>query len=206
MRHLPPRLGLPPCAPDGIPSRGGLAMFGGRYGGEPPPKARHAPESRCPAERLFLAMPSWARAFPGAPVQVRAARRFVSALLDGSAFRDDAVIVVCELFTNALVHSRSGKPGGLVTVQVSRWRLGVRIAVTDQGSARAPVIRDTGPCRELAENGHGLYMVSCLATCLGWHDDASGRTIHAILGEPSADCSPEPASRACESSRLPQLA
>ncbi len=221
-------------------------------------------------QRLIPALSSWARAFPGVPRQVKAARHFVAALLDGSPRRDDAVIVISELFTNALQHTRSGQPGGLVVVQVSRWRQGVRIAVTDQGSAKRPVIRDVRPNRDdasgvnanmpltdsaaangaftggvfsgdalngdalngevlagevltdealadealadeaLAERmltdqllagsmfadalladgadrfaadcGRGLYMVSCLAEHLDWHDDVRGRTVHAVLG------------------------
>src|SRR5580704_7047288 len=109
-----------------------------------------------------LAKPSWARAFPGSPRQVGAARRFVAALLDGSPFCDDAVIVVSELFTNAVRHTDSGKPGGLVVVQISRWLLGVRVAVTDQGSGQRPVIRDPGLCPGLSESGHGLYLVGHL--------------------------------------------
>ncbi|MGH3397076.1 MAG: ATP-binding protein, partial [Streptosporangiaceae bacterium] len=156
--------------------------------------------------RPIPALSSWARAFPGVPRQVSRARRFVSALLEGSPLRDDAVIVISELFTNALQHTDSGLPGGLVVVQVSRWRQGVRIAVTDQGSDRSPVIRDTGPASRdeiagvsatrvftdglapddadatPADCGHGLYMVTCLAERLDWHDDARGRTVHAVLG------------------------
>jgi serine/threonine-protein kinase RsbW len=184
-------------------------MFGGFHGGEPPPSlpaARHAAGPGSRTERLILATPSWARAFPGTPQQVRAARRFVASLLDGSPFRDDAVIVISELFTNALVHADSGKPGGLVIVQVSRWRLGVRIAVTDQGSAKRPVICDTGPGREAAESGHGLYLVAQLAVVLDWHDDASGRTIHAILGKRPAVSTRQPGSPDCEPARLRQPA
>ncbi|MFI5064690.1 MAG: ATP-binding protein [Streptosporangiales bacterium] len=128
------------------------------------------------------ALPSWARAFPGTAEQVGAARRFVAGLLEGSSFRDDAVMVLSELFTNALLHTASGKPGGLVVVQVSRWLHGVRIAVTDQGSASQPVIRDPG-CGEAAENGNGLYLAAHLARRLDWHDDASGRTVAAIFGQ-----------------------
>ena len=183
-------------------------MSGGHRGGEPlppSPEARHAAESHGRAERLILAMPSWARAFPGTPQQVRAARRFAASLLDGSPFCDDAVLVISELFTNALLHTNSGKAGGLVIVQVSRWLLGVRVAVTDQGSSQRPVICDAGPCRELAESGHGLYMVGHLAERLDWHDDASGRTIHAILGtRPPEHCRQQPGSHPSESSRLPQ--
>ncbi|HUY47813.1 MAG TPA: hypothetical protein VMV92_19130, partial [Streptosporangiaceae bacterium] len=53
-----------------------------------------------------------------------------------------------------------------------------------------PVIRDGEPSRELAESGSGLYMVRQLAAELDWHDDASGRTVHATLGgrQPRSTC------------------
>lgn len=131
-----------------------------------------------------MVMPSWARAFPGTAAQVRSARRFVESLLDGSPFRDDAITIVSELVTNAILHTRSGQPGGLVIVQVTRWFLGVRTAVTDQGSPDCPVIRDSNPCSqpELPESGTGLYLVGHLAERLDWHEEASGRTIYAMLG------------------------
>lgn len=196
-------------------------------------------------QRLIPAMSSWARAFPGVARQVKVARHFVAALLDGSPRRDDAVIVISELFTNALQHTNSGRPGGLVVVQVIRWRQGVRIAVTDQGSVQRPVIRNARANHDAATSvnanmllagdeltdgvladgvlgdrlltdrllagglfaddvladdvladdvladgadpfpadcGRGLYMVSCLAEHLDWHDDVRGRTVHAVLG------------------------
>lgn len=129
-------------------------------------------------------MLSWARAFPGIAAQARVARHFVASLLDGSALRDDAVTVLSELFTNALEHTASGLPGGLIIVQVSRWRHGVRIAVTDQGSLAQPVIRDPGASSGPAENGRGLYLAASLACQLTWHDDTCGRTVSAILGAP----------------------
>jgi serine/threonine-protein kinase RsbW len=138
---------------------------------------------RAGEEKFPSALPSWARAFPGAAEQAGAARRFVAGLLVGSPFRDDAVVVLSELYTNALLHTASGKPGGLVVVQVSRWRHGVRIAVTDQGSPSQPVIRDPAACGEPAETGNGLYLAAHLARRLDWHDDASGRTIAAIFGQ-----------------------
>ena len=184
-------------------------MSAGQPGGETParrPQARHAAGSPARAESLLPAMPSWARVFPGTPQQVGAARRFAAALLDGSPFREDAALVVSELVTNALLHSRSGHPGGLVTVQVTRWRLGVRIAVTDQGSPNSPVIRDAGPGRQMAESGHGLYMVCHLAACLDWHDDASGRTIHAILGtHPPEHCRHQPGTQPASPALAPSV-
>jgi serine/threonine-protein kinase RsbW len=108
----------------------------------------------------------------------------VAGLLDGSPFRDGAVVVLSELFTNALLHTASGWPGGLVIVQVARWRHGVRIAVTDQGSSTEPVIRDRAVAGVPDESGHGLYLAASLAQHLDWHDDASGRTVAAVLGQP----------------------
>lgn len=117
-------------------------------------------------------MLSWARAFPGTAEQARAARHFAASLLAGSALRHDAVTVLSELFTNALEHTASGLLGGLIIVQVSRWRHGIRIAVTDQGSLTQPVIRDPAASGGPAENGHGLYLAASLACQLTWHDDA----------------------------------
>jgi anti-sigma regulatory factor (Ser/Thr protein kinase) len=134
-------------------------------------------------EGCITALALWARAFPGTPGQVGEARRFVGHLLPGSPFYDDAVIVLCELFTNAVLHTDSGKPGGLVTAQVARWRAGVRIAVTDQGSPGQPVIRDLGAGGEVAESGRGLHLAAQLAHGLTWHDDPSGRTIAATWGK-----------------------
>ncbi len=125
---------------------------------------------------------SWARAFAGTPRQAHAARRFAAELLSGSPLRDDAMVVLSELFTNSVRHTRSGRPGGLVTVQISRWHQGVRIAVTDAGSGGCPVIRDPAARGEPAETGNGLFMVRCLASELDWHDDTCGRTVCAILG------------------------
>jgi anti-sigma regulatory factor (Ser/Thr protein kinase) len=151
--------------------------------------------------QLVHALPSWARAFPGTPRQTGAARRFVGGLLEGSPFCDDAVLVLSELFTNAVRHTHSGEPGGLVIVQISRWRLGVRIAVTDQGSPSWPVVQDP-TLSELAESGTGLFMVTQIASHVDWHDDASGRTLCAILGTlPPWRHSPQPGIASCTSPR-----
>lgn len=148
-----------PCHAPWLPGTGGAVRLPG-----------------CPA--------SWARAFPGTPRRAGAAQRFVTGLLDGSPFRDDAAVVLSELFTNAVLHTTSGRPGGLVIVQVARWRHGVWIAVTDQGGSAEPVIRDPAGVGVPAESGRGLYLAAQLAQRLDWHDDASGRTIAAVLGQP----------------------
>ena len=57
---------------------------------------------------------AWSRAFPGAPVQVREARRFLSTILAGQEAAGDAVLCLSELVTNATLHSHSGRPGGQI--------------------------------------------------------------------------------------------
>ena len=43
----------------------------------------------------------WSRAFPAIPAQVREARQFLSAILDGRPSADDAIVCLSELVTNA---------------------------------------------------------------------------------------------------------
>ncbi len=174
------------CAHDRVPLRSfAVPHAAGRPG--PADSAAEAPQGSLRHERLCPAPLSWARTFPGTPQHAHAARWFAAGVLIGSPLREDAVVVLSELFTNAVRHTSSGMPGGLVTVQVSRWRRGVRIAVTDQGAGPGPAIREPAAGGELAETGNGLFMVSCLASQLDWHDDASGRTICAILGKVPPD-------------------
>ena len=93
--------------------------------------------------------------FPGEAAQVGAARRFVAELLGGEwPIVDEAVLLTSELATNAVLHSRSGLPGGKFTVRAEvRPRDYVWVEVEDEG----------GTWRERdgdGEPGHGLDIVS----------------------------------------------
>ena len=79
------------------------------------------------------APPATARVLAGDAGQVRAARRFLAGLLDGCPAADDALLCVSELATNAVVHSRSGRPGGRFTVRAMVRAGSVRVEVTDEG-------------------------------------------------------------------------
>lgn len=112
-----------------------------------------------------------ARVFTGDAGQVREARRFLAGALDGCPAADDALLCVSELATNAVLHSRSGWPGGRFTV-CARLREGsLRVAVADEG----------GPWRQRREgdgqSGRGLLIVRELASRWGREEAGPGRTV-----------------------------
>jgi anti-sigma regulatory factor (Ser/Thr protein kinase) len=111
------------------------------------------------------------RSFPGRPEQAGAVRRFLANMLEGSTVAGDAVLCVSELAANAILHSKSGMPGGQFEVLVFVDPAGlVRVEVTDQGG---PWIPDPGGRQN---HGRGLLIVSHLATDWGIvGDDRSGR-------------------------------
>lgn len=121
-----------------------------------------------------------AAAFRGTGDQVRQARRFTARILNGWPNADDVVFCVSELTANAVVHSASGKPGGIfwlhVTAVPGEY---VRVEVCDQGGPWAR--REQEP-----ERPHGLDIVRLLATEFGVDGDArSGRIAWARLDLPS---------------------
>jgi anti-sigma regulatory factor (Ser/Thr protein kinase) len=103
-------------------------------------------------------------------------RDFVRRYLNGCRCPAEAVqdILVCatELAANAVLHSRSGLPGGHFSVEIAacaeHW---VCVRVEDSGGPWAE--RGTGD-RD-AEYGRGLHVVSALSTSMGITGDASGR-------------------------------
>jgi hypothetical protein len=100
------------------------------------------------------------RSFPAELDSVRAARHFVTGLLNqgpDDALACDAAIVATELAANAVVHARSG-----FTLTVSRSPAALRIAVLDGD----PLIHRNGSMPFDIRPGHGLSVVSQLAS--GW--------------------------------------
>lgn len=96
--------------------------------------------------------------------------------------RDDAALVVSELFTNAVVHTDSvyvtcrmrTTPGDLL-----------HLSVVDQGRALAgPMIAETS---QAADGGRGLALVNAVADRWGVDDDrGAGRVVWAVL--PLSSC------------------
>jgi anti-sigma regulatory factor (Ser/Thr protein kinase) len=97
---------------------------------------------------------------------VRVARAFVGEVLGpGHPCRDDAALLVSEIFGNSVRHSGSGAPGETVTVAVIAGDGVVRVEVTDRAGPGTPELRPAG--RD-AEGGRGLQLVAGLAALWGW--------------------------------------
>jgi serine/threonine-protein kinase RsbW len=114
----------------------------------------------------------WSRAFPAIPAQVREARQFLSAILDGRPAATDAILCLSELVTSATVHSRSRESDGHFGVRVQLRGSHLRVEVCDQGGPWAqPVNTDE-------RNGRRLLVVHQLARAWGRAgNDQTGWTI-----------------------------
>lgn len=87
---------------------------------------------------------------------------------------DDACLLVSELVTNAVQHTESRRPGGVVTVTILDVTGAIRVEVTDEGSARSvPVVKDD----VLADSGRGLFLVQSVADDWGYQHDSPGTTV-----------------------------
>ena len=123
------------------------------------------------------------RVFAAQPMQIPHARRFIAGVLSGFGAADDIVLCVCELASNAVLHSNSREPGGQFTVRVTVSPGGrIRAEVADRGG---PWATGTAPDEE---RGRGLVIVAALATRWGITGSDVGRSAWLELdpGEPPA--------------------
>ncbi|MFD0683369.1 ATP-binding protein [Actinomadura fibrosa] len=127
----------------------------------------------------------WRRSFPGEVEQARAVRRFVGCLLVGCPFLDDVLLSVDELVVNALRHTKSGRPGGTFTVEISCTDGAVSVAVIDEGGPSEPA---AAVADVYAESGRGLRTVSAIASRWGWFGNEQARTVTAVFTEKEAVC------------------
>jgi hypothetical protein len=111
------------------------------------------------------AAPGAVRVFPGEPGRVPEARRWAAAALSrAGADPDAAELLASELVSNALLHTRSGQPGGTVTVLVTP---GGVLHVHDLGPAGPEPCGGPGgwaPGAGRADFGRGLLLVAELGT------------------------------------------
>ncbi|MFC4009136.1 ATP-binding protein [Nonomuraea purpurea] len=104
---------------------------------------------------------------PGVGASVSLLRLCVGRILTAAGHRDvdDVRLVVSELATNAVSHSRSGRPGGFVILEVSAIGDALaRVEVIDEGGITIPRPRQAG---EGEGNGRGLHLVDELSVRWG---------------------------------------
>lgn len=125
-----------------------------------------------------LGVAAWVLA--GRPEQVAGVRRWAQAVAAAwGAAAADTGLVVSELVTNAILHTRSGRPGGTVIVAVAGGWEGVIVHVHDQGTAsgQMPRRRPAGAGRDgLAEGGRGLPIVIAVSAEWGTLPQLPGAT------------------------------
>ena len=126
-----------------------------------------APEPR------FLAR----RSFAGRADQIRAARAWMAMLIEGFAGGSNAVLACSELAANAIIHSRSGLPGGTFTVRACIDRETIRIEIIDQGGPWTGLRKSTDEdADDAGQSGRGLTIVAAIASSWGIAGDQEGRT------------------------------
>ncbi|MFI7451433.1 ATP-binding protein [Nonomuraea sp. NPDC049714] len=104
------------------------------------------------------------RTFAGVPVSVRLSRDWLAELLDNlasPALAEVTILLLSEIATNAILHSRSGGGGGRIEVRVATSEDRILVEVLDEGSdATRPCIKapaDTDP------GGRGLALVDAIS-------------------------------------------
>lgn len=80
-----------------------------------------------------------------------------------AAVRDDVLLLVTELVTNAVRHADIG-PDRSLRVELQRWPRRMRAAVIDPGSGPTPIRARMG--RD-GSGGWGLFLVDRIADCWG---------------------------------------
>jgi len=111
---------------------------------------------------------------PGTPESAGAARQIARQLLgDEHPATETTMLLVSELVTNSVLHSRSGEPGGRVTVALCSGPAGILIQVSDDGGPSEP--RVSAISADGAEHGYGLLLVDVLAERWGTICSPEGR-------------------------------
>ena len=101
--------------------------------------------------------------YAGVAAEIASARREVGLFLDGCSVRDDVILIVSELASNAIMHSASA--GSVFTVRVELHPGHVYIEVEDLGGPWLKSVDHSRP--------HGLDIVELLAPRWGIAGDGT---------------------------------
>ena len=142
----------------------------------PPPVTwpAHREKEETVTETVAQAVSTYTGVFRGRPDQVSRVRREVARHLAGHAAADDAVLIVSELATNAVLHSQSG--GQSFTVRAYLHDTWCRLEVEDGGGPWNAGPRDS-------TRPHGLDVIQAVTGPGNWgvDGDGAGRVVWARL-------------------------
>lgn len=123
--------------------------------------------------------------FPGALSAVKDARDWLSHRLALARTPDspaqDALLVLSELATNALLHSPAGARGGAFLVSLFASTQCLRVSVRGCDDTRVPALRAV-PADPESEHGRGLFLVNALADTWGVERTPHGPAVFFTLG------------------------
>ncbi|MFE3106816.1 ATP-binding protein [Kitasatospora indigofera] len=145
-----------------------------RNTGPVPPTVFSTEGATGPLQRTF---------FRPLPCEVASVRRYVRQLIASTPSADpyplDAVLlIVTELFTNAVRHAAHQGQPLLVVVQQQRKSLRLEVHDPDPGMLVAPARPD------LADSGRGLLLVDLLSQEWGVVPGATGKMVFAVIARP----------------------
>jgi anti-sigma regulatory factor (Ser/Thr protein kinase) len=107
---------------------------------------------------------------PGQAGQVKAARAFIAQVAAMHGLCDEiACLLGSEVVTNALQHSHSRQPGGMITITTTVTTGLVLVEVTDDGGLSEPGFREAEAEDMYAEGGRGLRLVDELSADWGYY-------------------------------------
>jgi anti-sigma regulatory factor (Ser/Thr protein kinase) len=140
---------------------------------------------------------------PAAPESAGLARKLTVAVLQSwvSGVDEDAtLLMLTELFTNALVHGvdEQAGPSARISVEVLEISSGLHVEVhdPDQGGKQVAVTRATP--QAMNEFGHGLELVEAMSADWGWKDTPGGKYVYFDVLSPDVDPAQRPAGPALE--------
>src|SRR4051812_46071513 len=118
-------------------------------------------------------MGQWTMDVPGSGPMVPLVRQWAREVLANSPYVRAVELVLSELTTNAIRHSASGEPGGIVHIRLAEMDDDtVRVEIGDDGPRTRP--DDHWTAQDAADFGRGLTVVGELAPSWGEEKDPDG--------------------------------
>ena len=128
-------------------------------------------------------MSYWSRNYyPASLTCLSDLRRFTAQVLRAAPGSDDVVQVVAELAANAILHTDSGKPDGVLTLHVAAFDDRWQVRIDDLGGSKVPKVQPVA--KGDAEAGRGLAIVAALSSEWGVLGDEYARAVWAVIAIP----------------------